>query len=181
MLCHITASDAAFGAAVALTPALLAAVQALPSCFTNTGQHCTTQKCIPVYICAGCALLHPLPGYPNSEELETGLWSGLFIIPAKVTGLLERRGSEMGSQEPVIPQAEWKWDTYCLDTFPVLKEGQCWSLAELCLPCWWQSWCTPVVLQGMAKETMPWKGGLGWKAWMKAVGPSLGQTNHTLQ
>lgn len=150
-----------FWAAEALIPTLLAAVKALPSCFTHTGQHCTTQKCIPVYTCAGCALLHPLPRHPNLEELETGLCSSLLIIPATNNRIAGKSGLIMGSHEPVIAQAGWKWDRYCLDTFAVLKKGQCCSLTELCLPCWWQSSCTPALLQGTAKETMPWKGGPG--------------------
>ena len=56
----------------------------------------------------GHAMLHLLPGYPNSEELEIGLCSILFIIPAKNNRIAGKSGSGISSQEPVIPHADWK-------------------------------------------------------------------------
>lgn len=84
-----------FWAAEALTPALLAAASALPSCFTHTGQHCTTQKWIPVHTCAqGVPCCINCQGTQTWRSWKLGFAAAFSSFHLQITGLLENQGSE---------------------------------------------------------------------------------------
>jgi len=82
----------------------LTVVRDLPGCFASVGSVTLYTSraflCMPVL---GHTMLRLLPGYPNSEELEIRLCSILFIIPVKITGLLENRVQESAHKSLLFP------------------------------------------------------------------------------
>lgn len=101
----IMAQTSSFSATAAFKPVSLTC--GLPAVWALPGRSASARSMMlhtsTAVLGEGDATLHPLPGHPNSEELETGLCSILFITPAKkIIGSLENRVRESAPKSPLF-------------------------------------------------------------------------------
>lgn len=184
VLCHMSASAPAFVGSSSTHPCSAGSSTSSAQLFHTHWSALHYLKCISVHTCAGCVQLHPLPGYPNMEQLETGLSSSSLIIPATNNRIVGKSGFRMGShsEHSVTPRANWKWWRYCLDTFPALRKDSAAASPSFACLADGRARALPHCCRGQPRRQCPGKVSQDEKAgWKLRVGPSFGQTHHTLQ
>lgn len=92
---HFSLRPSFWAAAAALSSALLAAAAALTSCSTHPGQHCTTQKCIPVDLRLSVLRCTHYQDTQTWRSWKLGFAAAFSSFQLQITGkLLENQGSE---------------------------------------------------------------------------------------